>query len=118
MMALSKKMLEHGDVALLLPWHTTGRLSARDASRVEKALAHDPALARQYAVIREEHAETIALNERLGAPSGRALQRLFAAIDAEPERRPPIAAGLAARIFGFFRPVRLPGRGRSGRSCW
>lgn len=104
MMALSKKMLEDepGEVELLLPWHAAGRLSARDAHRVEEALARDPALARQYAVIREEYAETIALNESLGAPSGRAMQTLFAAIDAEPERRPHVTAGLAARISGFF----------------
>jgi hypothetical protein len=104
MMALSKKMLVHGpsEVELLLPWHAAGKLRARDARRVEEALARDPALARQYAVIRDEYAETIALNESLGAPSGQAMQRLFAAIDAEPERRPPATAGLAARISGFF----------------
>jgi anti-sigma factor RsiW len=90
MTALSKKMLERepSEVELLLPWHAAGRLSARDAYRVEKALARDRALAWQYAVIREECAETIALNESLGAPSGWAMQKLFAAIDAEPERRP------------------------------
>lgn len=104
MMALSKKTLEDdpSDVELLLPWHAAGRLNARDTRRVEEALASDPALARHYDVIREEYAETIALNESLGAPSGRAMQKLFAAIDAEPERRPPVTAGLAARISGFF----------------
>jgi hypothetical protein len=104
MIALSRKMLEHkpSEVELLLPWHAAGRLNARDARRVEEALARDPAVARQYAVIREEYAETIALNESLGAPSGQAMQRLFAAIDAEPERRPPVTAGLAARVSAFF----------------
>ncbi|HLG80470.1 MAG TPA: hypothetical protein VKY22_05605 [Bradyrhizobium sp.] len=104
MMALSKKMLEDepSEVELLLPWHAAGRLSARDTRRVEDALATDPALARQYAVIQEEYAETIALNESLGAPSGNAMQKLFAAIDAEPERRPPVTAGWSARISGFF----------------
>ena len=104
MIALGKKMLGEGpsELELLLPWHATGRLSAGDASRVEEALARDPALARQYAVIREEYAETIALNESLGAPSGRAMQRLFAAIDAEPQRQPPVTAGLGARISDFF----------------
>jgi hypothetical protein len=104
MMGLSKKMLEDdpSEVELLLPWYAAGRLSARDARQVEEALASDPVLARQYAVIREEYAETIALNESLGAPSGLAMQKLFAAIDAEPERQRPMAAGLAARISGFF----------------
>src|ERR1700761_489377 len=104
MIALSKKMLEDqpGEVELLLPWHAAGRLNARDARRVDEALARDPALARQYDVIREEYAETISLNESLGAPSGRAMQKLFAAIDAEPERRAPVTTSLAARISGFF----------------
>jgi hypothetical protein len=104
MMALSKKMLEEepSELELLLPWHATGRLNVRDARRVEEALARDPNLARQYDVIREEYAETIALNESLGAPSGRAMQKLFAAIDAEPERREATRIGLATRISSFF----------------
>jgi len=104
MMALSKKMLEDdpSEVELLLPWYASGRLNTRDTRRVEEELARDPALARQYAVIREEYAETIALNESLGAPSGLAMQKLFAGIDAEPERRPSASAGLAARISDFF----------------
>ncbi len=104
MMALSKQVLEQepGDIELLLPWHAAGTLNARDARRVEEALARDPDLARQYAVIREEYAETISLNETLGAPSTRAMQKLFAALDAEPARRPSLLAGLSARFAGFF----------------
>jgi hypothetical protein len=104
MMALSKQKLEQepGDIELLLPWHAAGTLNARDARRVEEALARDPELAKQYAVIREEYAETISLNERLGAPSARAMQKLFAAIDAEPARHPSFLAGWSARIAGFF----------------
>ncbi len=104
MMAMSKQVLEQepGDIELLLPWHAAGTLNARDARRVEEALARDADLARQYAVIREEYAETISLNETLGAPSTRAMQKLFAALDAEPERHPSILAGLSARFAGFF----------------
>ena len=104
MMALSRKMLERepSEIELLLPWHAAGTLRPSDARRVDEALARDPELARQYAVIREEYAETIGLNESLGAPSGLPMQKLFAAIDAEPERRPSVAAGLRARISGFF----------------
>jgi hypothetical protein len=71
MMAVSKKMLdqEPSEIEMLLPFHAAGTLSTRDARRVEEALAGDPELARQYAVIREEYAETISLNESLGAPS-------------------------------------------------
>src|ERR1700759_1808291 len=104
MMALSKKVLEQepGDIELLLPWHAAGTLNARDARRVEEALARDPDLAKQYTVIREEYAETIGLNETLGAPSARAMQKLFAAIDAEPARQPSFLAGTSARLSGFF----------------
>jgi hypothetical protein len=104
MMALSKKMREQepNEIEMLLPWHAAGTLSARDARRVEEALARDPNLARQYAVIREEYAETIALNESLGAPSVRAMKKLFAAIEAEPAREASTSVGLSARISDFF----------------
>src|SRR5205807_2884234 len=104
MMALSKKMLEQepSEIEMLLPWHAAGTLNARDARRVEEALAREPELARQYAVIREEYAETIHLNESLGAPSARAMQKLFAAIDAEPKRKPSVSLKLASRVSGFF----------------
>jgi hypothetical protein len=104
MMALSKKMLgqQPSDLEMLLPWHAAGTLNARDARRVEEALARDPDLARQYAVIREEYAETIGLNESLGAPSVRAMQKLFAAIDAEPERKPGSPLKVSWRFADFF----------------
>src|SRR6201991_505744 len=103
MMAMSKKMLdEPGEIEMLLPWHAAGTLNARDARRVEEALARDPELARQYAVIREEYAETIHLNESLGAPSSRAMQKLFAAIDGEPARSPSASLNLSALISEFF----------------
>ncbi|CAL76487.1 conserved hypothetical protein [Bradyrhizobium sp. ORS 278] len=104
MMALSRKMLEQepGDIELLLPWYAAGTLSARDMRRVEEALGQDADLARQYAEIQKEYAETIALNESLGAPSMRAMQKLFAAIEAEPEQAPKALPGAGARIMAFF----------------
>ena len=104
MMAMSKKMLdqEPSEIEMLLPFHAAGTLNARDARRVDEALASDPELARQYAVIREEYAETIHLNESLGAPSARAMQKLFAAIDGEPVRKPSLSTNLSARIAEFF----------------
>lgn len=94
---------EPGDVEGLLPWHAAGTLSARDTRRVEEALAGDPDLAKQYAVIRDEYAETISLNESLGAPSAGAMQKLFAAIDAEPALSVPRArVGVLARISQVF----------------
>ena len=104
MMATSKKMLEQepSEIEMLLPWYAAGTLDARDARRVDEALARDPVLARQYAAIREEYAETIDLNESLGAPSARAMQKLFTAIDAEPARKPSQSLNISGRIVGFF----------------
>ena len=104
MMATSKKILEQepSEVEMLLPWHAAGTLNARDARRVDEALARDPGLAKQYAAIQEEYAETIHLNESLGAPSARAMQKLFAAIDGEPARKPSVSFNISTRIAGFF----------------
>jgi hypothetical protein len=60
----------------------------RDADRVEQALAGDRELARHYELVRQELAETTRLNETLGAPSARAMEKLFAAINAEEARAP------------------------------
>jgi hypothetical protein len=104
MMAASRKIAEQepSEIELLLPWHAAGTLNAGDSRKVEEALARDSELARQYAVIREEYAGTIDLNESLGAPSVRAMQKLFAAIDAEPARKPSLSRNIAARFAGFF----------------
>jgi hypothetical protein len=84
------------DVELLLPWHAAGTLSRRDAARVEQALANDNELAARYALVREELGEAIRLNENLGAPSARAMESLFAKIDAEPKREPKSSFQLGA----------------------
>ena len=106
-MATRRKLLEKepGEIELLLPWHAAGTLNARDSRRVDEALARDPELARQYAVIREEYAETIDLNESLGAPSSsEAMQKLFAAIDLAPVQAQANRRSLdvAARLTTFF----------------
>jgi hypothetical protein len=105
MMATNNKTAleqEPGEIEALLPWHAAGTLSARDSRRVDDALARDESLAKQYAAIREEYAETIALNESLGAPSSRAMAKLFAAVDAEPVRTPSLSLGISTRIAEFF----------------
>ena len=95
-MNATNKAPERSEIEELLPWHAAGTLSRRDAQRVEEALAHDPELARRYALVREELSETIHLNESLGAPSPGAMEKLFARIDAEPTR----GAGGAGRKIG------------------
>ena len=102
MNAMKQEAPERQEIEELLPWHAAGTLSRRDAQRVEDALANDPELARRYALVREEFGETIHLNETLGAPPARALEKLFAKIDAEPERRQAVSLNLGSRIGVFF----------------
>jgi hypothetical protein len=93
---------ERDDLETLLPWHAAGTLNRRDAERVEKALANDRELLRRFNLAREELNETIHLNETLGAPSARVMEKLFAAIDAEPVRKPKVSFDLAGRLAGFI----------------
>ena len=80
---MTKNETERRDIEALLPWHAAGTLTRRDAQRVEAALNEDRDLARQFELVREELGETIHLNETLGAPSARAMERLLAGIEAE-----------------------------------
>src|SRR5713101_2589343 len=103
-MNMINKEPERHEIEALLPWHAAGTLNRRDTDRVEQALAGDRELARRYDLVREELAETIHLNETLGAPSARAMEKLFAAIDAEEARAPrrQRSFDLAARISEFL----------------
>ena len=101
-MTTNEKEAPQSDIEALLPWHAAGTLSRRDTQRVEEALARDPELARRYALVREELGETIHLNETLGAPSARAMETLFAKIDAEPARRQTVSLNLGGRLAGWL----------------
>ncbi len=103
-MNMINKEPERHEIEILLPWHAAGTLNRRDADRVERALACDHELAQRYHLVREELAETIHLNETLGAPSARAMEKLFAAIDAEEARLPrrKRAFDLGGRISEFL----------------
>ncbi len=99
---INKEAPERQDIEALLPWHAAGTLGRRDAERVEEALASDRELARQFDLVREELNETIHLNESLGAPSARAMEKLFAAIDAEAPVARKASFDLAGRIAAFL----------------
>jgi anti-sigma-K factor RskA len=79
---------ERHEIEALLPWYAAGTLSRREADLVERVLAGDSKLARRYDVVRQELTETIQLNETLATPSARAMEKLFAAIDAEEAAAP------------------------------
>jgi len=103
---MTRNETERRDIEALLPWHAAGTLSRRDAQRVEAALEEDHDLARQFELVREELGETIHLNETLGAPSARAMERLLAGIEAEGakgRKRPSfnLAAFIGERLTMF-----------------
>jgi hypothetical protein len=99
------------NIELLLPWHAAGTLNSRDAEDVDKALAQDEELARRFAVVRKEMTETIHLNEMLGAPSPRAMENLFKAIDKERKGvRSLPASGVGAWLADLFTPRVLVSR--------
>lgn len=102
---------ERRDIEALLPWHAAGTLSRRDAQRVEAAIEQDHDLARQFELVREELGETIHLNETLGAPSARAMERLLAGIEAEGaktrRRRSFDFAAFVAERLTLFSPRTL-----------
>ena len=79
---------ERYEIEALLPWYAAGTLNRHDADRVEQALAGDRELVRLYELVRQELVETTRANETLGAPSARAMEKLFAAINAEEARAP------------------------------
>jgi hypothetical protein len=87
-MDMINKERERQAIESLLPWHAAGTLDRADIERVERALAEDRELAQRYELVRAELAETVRLNEMLGAPSVRAMEKLFAAIEAEAARAP------------------------------
>ncbi len=79
------------------------RLRRRDRQRVEEALRNDADLARQIDLVREEFAETIHLNETLGAPS----PRVAGPADGGDRRRDAAArkrvpGAVASWLTGFF----------------
>jgi len=74
------------DVALLLPWYATGRLSEADRRRVELHLQEHPEERAHLAAIEEELAETERLNRALPGPSG--MDDILAGIRSEENRRP------------------------------
>jgi anti-sigma-K factor RskA len=100
------------EIEALLPWYAAGTLRRRDRKRVEAALGGDADFKRQADLVREELAETICLNESLGAPSAKVLDRLMATIDAETRvgrklSLPRVLAGRFAAFVAGFSPRTL-----------
>lgn len=84
------KQDDRAEISMLLPWYAAGTLNAAENRRVAAAIARDPEIAKRLEDIREEAAETLLLNESIGAPSRRVADKLFAAIDAEQAEKPRV----------------------------
>src|SRR5215468_373141 len=95
----TNQRLSADDIEALLPWYAAGTLDAREADQVEAAVAADAELARRLDLVREEMTEVIVLNEALGVPSARVMERLFSAIDQERLAARPASGG---RLSGWF----------------
>ncbi len=96
---------ERSEIEMLLPWYVTGRLEQEDRRRVEAALGNDPELSRQLELLRDEQHAAIEGNERLGAPSSGALERLMRAVEDEApgfSRTGAGKQGMWRKLAGFL----------------
>jgi anti-sigma factor RsiW len=87
---MTKQDTTRAEISMLLPWYAAGTLNAADTRRVAAAISHDPELARRLEDIREEAAETRALNEAIPAPSRASADKFFAALEEETANNPRI----------------------------
>jgi hypothetical protein len=90
----------------------TPRLILRDA------LAGDRELTRRYELVLQELAETTRLNETLGAPSARAMEKLFAVINAEEVRAPRRRRRRPISRTRFLTPARDSARQKLSLTKW
>jgi len=94
------------DIEALLPWYAAGTLDAREADQVEAAIATDAELARRLDLVREEMTEAVVLNEALGVPSARVMEKLFQVIDRERRvvREPAARSGFGSWLADLLTP--------------
>jgi hypothetical protein len=101
----TNQRLPADDIEALLPWYAAGTLDAREADQVEAALSTDAELSRRLDLVREEMTETVVLNESLGVPSARMMEKLFQAIDRERRvARDPARNGFGGWLADLLTP--------------
>ena len=87
---MTKQDTTRAEISMLLPWYAAGTLNAADSRRVAAAISHDPELARRLEDIRDEAAETRAVNEAIPAPSRASADKFFAALEDELAKNPRV----------------------------
>ena len=65
------------EIEELLPWYEMGTLDTAEMRRVSAYLETHPEMRFRLGLIREELAETVAANEKLGMPSAAARERTW-----------------------------------------
>ncbi len=107
------QITEREAIESMLPWYERGQLSASDAKRVEEYLASHPDMASQLALVEEERAEAVLLNEARGVPRAGALDRLMDTIEEHEANNPSLASartalwGWASNLLGAPVPARM-----------
>lgn len=93
---------EADEIAALLPWYVTGKISADERARVDAYMSAHPEARRQLAVAREEADAVFAADAGLEVPH-RALDKLRASLGASPAVRIASAkASFMDRLSEFF----------------
>lgn len=77
---------EADEIAALLPWYVTGKISAEDRARVEAYAAKNPAVRKQIEIAREEADSIFSDNAGIEPPRA-ALDKLMQTVAASPSAR-------------------------------
>ena len=107
------QITEREAIESMLPWYERGQLSTSDAKRVEAYLASHPDMANQLALVEEERAESVQINEMRGAPRAGALDRLMNSIEEHEVANPSLAStktalwGWASKLLGAPVPASM-----------
>ncbi|MFN0219214.1 MAG: hypothetical protein ACKVP4_10405 [Hyphomicrobium sp.] len=81
---------EADEIAAMLPWYVTGRISDSDKARIDAYAAAHPEVTRHIAVAREEADAVFAVNQATAPPRAaldHALEKLHASIAADPRAK-------------------------------
>ena len=107
------QITEREAIEAMLPWYERGQLGTSDAKRVEAYLAAHPDMANQLALVEEERAESVQMNEMRGAPGAGALDRLMISIEEHEAANPSLAStktalwGWASKLLGAPVPASM-----------